>query len=109
MEIAIQFDAKLPLKITQKKRWVVASCSVLDVHSQGGTEEEARRNLQEALSVFFVSCFERGVLEAVLRDCGFKAGRSAGQQTPAIPHTEDYITVPIPFLVDEPRKGQCHA
>jgi predicted RNase H-like HicB family nuclease len=31
----------------------VASCPELDIASQGGTVEEARRNLQEALELFF--------------------------------------------------------
>ena len=56
MEVVVQFSAKLPLKITRKKKWFVASCPILDVHSQGDTEKKARKNLSEALSLFFISC-----------------------------------------------------
>ena len=109
MEVTIQFEAKLPLKITQKKHRVVATCPILDVHSQGDTEEQARKNLEEALSLFFVSCFERGVLDAVLKDCGFKAVQPVIQEAQPVSPTEDYISVPIPFLVNRPQKEQYHA
>ncbi len=71
MEIRVQFSAKLPVKITKRKKWVVASCPILDVHSQGENERKARNSLRNALSLFFISCFERGTLDEVLKNCGF--------------------------------------
>ena len=110
MEVLVQFSAKLPVKITKKRKWVVASCPILDVHSQGETVSKARKNLGEALTLFFTSCFERGTLDAVLKECGFKALH------PPIPpkkeptaKREDYIKVPIPFLVQQDASASCHA
>jgi len=110
MQVAIQFSASLPLKIIKKKSWFVASCPILDVHSQGDTEELARKNLKEALSLFFLSCFERGVLDEVLKECGFKAVDFPvdDKDRPLVPR-EDYIQVPIPFLVNQDTPGRCHA
>ena len=73
MEVQVEFKAKLPVKITRKRKYVVASCPILDVVSQGETEAAAKRNLREALSLFFLSCFERGTLDAVLKHHGFEA------------------------------------
>ena len=42
MAIKILFSAQLPLKLTKRKKWVVASCPILDVRSQGETEEKAK-------------------------------------------------------------------
>ena len=39
--------------IEKEGRGYVALCPELDIASQGGTIEEARRNLQEALELFF--------------------------------------------------------
>ncbi len=109
MEVVVQFSAKLPFKIKRKKKWFVASCPILDVHSQGETERKARKNLSEALSLFFISCFERGTLDSVLKDCGFKA------MHPSFPHekkstlSKDYIQVPIPFIVQQESRTACHA
>ena len=72
MGIIVQFMANLPIKFTKRKKWVLASCPILDVHSQGITEKKARDNLEEALSLFFISCFERGVLDSVLKQCGWR-------------------------------------
>jgi len=38
------------------------------VHSQGRTKHEAERNLVDALTSFFISCYERDTLDAVLHD-----------------------------------------
>ena len=49
------FHVQLPFKITKRRKWYVASCPVLDVHSQGDTSESAKENLIEALTAFFFS------------------------------------------------------
>ncbi|MFH1672180.1 MAG: hypothetical protein ABIF87_01950 [Pseudomonadota bacterium] len=110
MKKEVRFSAHLPVKIIKRKKWFLASCPILDVHAQGDTEKQAKKNLVEALTLFFVSCFERGTLDAVMKECGF---------TPAYPPTQykkkpvvskgDYIDVPIPFFVDSTKLGQCHA
>lgn len=108
METPVQFIVKLPIKITKKKKWVVASCPILDVHSQGNTEKKARNNLIEALSLFLVSCFDRGSLDTVLKQCGFKAiHQQAAPRTSSL-SKEDYVSVPVPFIVNQ-QSAQCHA
>ncbi|MBW1707888.1 MAG: type II toxin-antitoxin system HicB family antitoxin [Deltaproteobacteria bacterium] len=109
MQVRVQFSANLPVKITRRPKWFVASCSILDVHSQGETEEDARHNLGEALSLFFVSCFERGVLDDVLKDCGFKADKSIPVVKQGVTSDNSYISVPIPFLVNQDLPDECHA
>jgi len=100
MELSVEFKIKVPVEIKKRKKWVLASCPILDVHSQGETEAKAKKNLTEAIQVFLVSCFERGTLDAVLKDCGFKAVRvPEAHRTKSIPR-EDYINIPIPFLID---------
>lgn len=39
-----EFRIKVPVKIAKRKRWVLASCPILDLHSQGETEKKAREN-----------------------------------------------------------------
>lgn len=39
--------------VWREGEWYVAQCLQIDVASQGGTEEEAVRNLQEALELHF--------------------------------------------------------
>ena len=107
MQVEIQFNANLPLKIRKKEKWFVAECPILDIVSQGDTPEKARESLGEALSLFFTSCFERGVLDDVLKDCGFKALHGPAKTANTLLTPENYISVPIPFLVDN--KSECRA
>jgi len=104
----VECNVKLPFKITKRTKWFLASCPILDVHSQGDTEEIAKKNLVEALSLFLVSCFERGTLDEVLKKCGFSPIHRAPGSFKAIPimDRENYISVPIPFQVAS--GTECH-
>ncbi len=68
----VVFEVKLPATIKKKTAYWVSSCPVLDVFSQGSTEEEARKNLEEALRLFLLSCYERNTLEDALKECGLR-------------------------------------
>ena len=124
MPITITFN--LPVKIVKKEKWYVSSCPMLDVFSQGDTEDHARNNLIDALSLFLTSCFDNGTLEAVLKECGFefrptsipvkensfKAELSSlSAQTKLIPlrDKEEYINVPISLIAAGREVDSCHA
>jgi predicted RNase H-like HicB family nuclease len=110
MQVTVHLNAHLPVKFTKRKTWVLASCPILDVHSQGASLKEAKKNLAEALKLFFVSCFERGTLDAALKECGFKAIRqlTISSKKP-VDQRGDYIDVPIPFVVEQKTGDSCHA
>ncbi|MFO7892014.1 MAG: type II toxin-antitoxin system HicB family antitoxin [bacterium] len=101
----IQFNAKLPYTIKKDKNWYISSCPILDVYSQGKTKEEAKKNLKEALSLFFISCFERGTLDKVMKDCGFISGK-VESKAPKI-KSENLLNIPIPFQWDKSKKIEC--
>jgi predicted RNase H-like HicB family nuclease len=56
------------------KYWL-ATCSSLDIATQGETFERAQENLMEAILLFIESCLHRGTLEEVLRHAGFSKTR----------------------------------
>ncbi len=106
-KVSVQISLSVPTRIRKKQKWFVASCPVFDVVSQGETEEQAKKNLSEALTLFFLSCHERGTLDAVLKECGFQ---------PAYPSkiarriaSASYIDVPIPFYINTEKAQECHA
>lgn len=101
----VDISVRLPFKIQKKKGWFLASCPVLDVHSQGDTEEEAKKNLGEAVSLFLISCFERGTLDEVLKSCGFRPGRHV---RPLKMPAAGTIDVSLPFLVNQAGGRECH-
>lgn len=91
----IQIHFKLPYRLKRAGKWIVASCPPLDVHSQGKTDAQAKKNLIEALSLFLESCHERGTLDAVLKECGFEKVVFPTKST--VPK-KNYVEVPL-YLV----------
>ena len=84
----------VPAEVRQEGACFVAGCPPLDVFSQGESEESALVNLAEALQLFVESCYERGTLERILKDCGFKpAGDNSDAEESG--HT---VRVPLPLV-----------
>lgn len=97
---------KLPIKLTRKEKWVLASCPALDVFAQGSSEEDAKKNIMEAMNLFLTSCLERGTLEAVLKECGFVPG----EPVPMSPEAgEDHVDIPLHLLSQFSSFDTCHA
>ena len=89
-----QVEFTVPAEVREEGAYFVAVCPPLDVFSQGETEESALDNLAEALQLFIESCYERGTLEEVLKDCGFKPdGNSRGFQ-----ESGRMVRVPLPLV-----------
>ena len=109
MKTKITFTAKLPIQIIKKKKWFIASCSALDVASQGETEEEAKKNIGEALFMFLGSCLERGTLDAVLKQCGFRPVTEQDQDIEPVESSvkQEYIDIPLYLLSQSEDKRQC--
>jgi predicted RNase H-like HicB family nuclease len=111
MKFKITLTAKLPIQITKKTEWYLASCPALDVTTQGETEEVAKKNIAEALFMFLRSCFERGTLDAVLKECGFTSIMEV-QDTDTGPAEslagQEYMDVPLYLLSHFEESHQCH-
>lgn len=57
---------KLPVSFKKERKWVVASCWPLDLHTQGPTQKEAEACLLEALQLFLEVYFKN----VTGRECG---------------------------------------
>ena len=106
--VVVQFNIHLPAIVAKKDKWFTARCPIIDVISQGETAEKAKQNLAEALSLFLISCHERGTLDAVLKNCGFRPAYKPIPVT-ALQPGSDYIDVPLPFIIDMGNPQRCHA
>ncbi len=100
MQTIIEF--KLPFHIKKDNGWYVSSCSILDVHSQGKTIKKAKENLIEALSLFLISCFERGTLAEVLKESGLRPLHTISHSPKKIDRSK-YLDINIPFNLKKPQ------
>lgn len=108
-QVTITF--KLLVKTTKKKDHYVAACPTLDVVSQGDTAETARDSLKEALRAFLGSCYERGVLEDVLKECGMileKEGTLSELPPARLRRNYQHIDVPIPLIMAQRKQEDWH-
>jgi predicted RNase H-like HicB family nuclease len=104
MTANIILNIQLSFEIAKKEKWYVASCQALDVFSQGETEKQSEKNLKEALCLFLTSCIERGTLNAVLKECGFKPVPVIDIEKKS---QERYISIPLHLLSDKVIPEQC--
>jgi len=84
---------KLQVKIKKRKNHYLSICPDLDVLSQGDTEKEALRNIEEAVRGFLVTCSEMGTLWKVLDDRGIRPGVKIAKRR--YPGTGKEISVPL--------------
>jgi predicted RNase H-like HicB family nuclease len=98
----VRFTMRVPVTVRQEGEWYYSSCPLLDVHSQGLSEQEARDHLIEALQLFVETCFEQGTLEQVLRDRGFEPGSPDGD-------SDDGCTVDVPLALVTRRDAEAVA
>ena len=103
------FTMKIPVHVREEGGWYYAAFHGLDVHSQGRTEDEAMKNIAEAIQAFVESCYERGTLEQVLKDCGFRPARGGDTERHALSPNpnERMIDVPLPVLVADHVQAQA--
>ncbi|MFW6053138.1 MAG: type II toxin-antitoxin system HicB family antitoxin [Desulfosalsimonas sp.] len=100
----IEMTIKLPVSIKKKDKWFIASCPILDVFSQGKTESKARENLADALHLFLISCYERGTLDEVLKESGFRPAKKQKGR-----NFQEYMDIPLNFLSEQEQPRHCHA
>lgn len=96
----------LPFDIKKDDGWYVATCSILDVHSQGKTMKKAKENLREALSLFLISCFERGTLDEVLKGPDVRPIHS---NTKKRVDKSKFLDINVPFNNVKNLPEACHA
>ncbi len=100
----VVFELTLPVKMKEEGGMFISCCPVLDIYSQGKTVTEARKNIIEAVKLFVITCFERGTLDTVLKECGFQAIK----KPVVMPKDHKFIKVPIPFSVTGGCPAECH-
>ena len=82
MELTDQIDFKLAVFVTKRRKWHLAVCPILDLAAQGPTPEKAVASLRNAVRGFVADCFERGVLDEVLKNAGFGPPESGTRGMP---------------------------
>ncbi|MFA5249165.1 MAG: hypothetical protein WC397_01340 [Candidatus Paceibacterota bacterium] len=65
-------NIKLAVSIIKEGKQYIAYTPALDLSTCGKSEKQAKKRFEEAVDVFFQELIERGTLENVLADLGWK-------------------------------------
>lgn len=101
-KIKVEFSINVPisLKWDDEVGEYISYCQPLDVWSQGKTKKGAEQNIKEAVSLFLISCLERGTLGEVLKECGWTPiPARANSKVKRAKTTPDEKNVNIPILM----------
>ena len=90
----------------KKAKYWLSSCPPLDLFAQGNTPEEAKTNLETTVKLFLQSCYDRGTLEQVLKECGFALNRKSRILKSRATST---IKIPLYLLAPGRCQSECHA
>ena len=96
----MNIEIELPVTLWMEDDQFVISTPSLHLATQGDTEAEAFKNLQEAIELFFETALERNVLNDLLLDLGWSiAGNS--WNVPQRPVRNGFkVKVPPPHVID---------
>ena len=105
MKMAIRAFLQLPYTTKTENGWIIASCDLLDIHSQGKSRGEAAARLKEEIELFIECCYKGGTLNHILKECGFDKIDSGDELDEAvtgeIPGEEIVaVSVPLSLVID---------
>ncbi len=68
----LQLQVNLPVSVLKEGKKFVAYTPALDISTSGSTYKEAKKRFEEVVRIFFEEIYERGTLEEVLKELGWK-------------------------------------
>jgi len=103
-KVKVEFTVNVPIsfKWDEEVEAYTACCPPLDVWSQGDTKKEAEHNIKEAVSLFLISCLERGTIGQVLKESGWTPiptkAKSKAKRAKSTPD-EKNVNIPLPMAM----------
>lgn len=90
----LNFEFKLPVSIIRECKKYIAFTPALDLSTSGKSYEEVKKRFQEAVIIFIEELVEKGTLEEVLLDLGWK--RIRARWNPPMIISQDFQTIKVP-------------
>jgi len=90
-----KFQAELPVIIIREVDQYVAYTPVLELCTSGETAEEAKKNFDEIVTVFFEEVIERGTLAEVLSGLGWEEVDHEWVPPEVVSQVSEQFTIPV--------------
>ena len=92
-KVAINFA--LPVSILREGDSFVAYTPALDLSTAGSTFQEAQKNFEEAVNIFFQELMEMGTLNDVLKDLGWEKHNNNFVPPVVIENSVQNFSIPV--------------
>lgn len=93
MKSTDNFSITLPVTILREGKKFIAFTPALDLSTSGKTFDEAKKNFDEAVSLFIQECSEKGTLDSALHDLGWKKVKARWEPPKVIAQTSEKVRV----------------
>lgn len=92
-----QIQFLIPVSVLKEGKDFVAYSPVLDLSTVGKTFENAKRMFGEAAQIFFEEIVEKGTIEEVLTDLGWRKINRTFSPPVVVSHLAESISIPAIF------------
>lgn len=86
---------KLPVSIFKEGKHFIAYTTALDLSTSGKSFEQVKKRFDEAVKIFFEEIIERGTVEDVLKELGWRKIHKEWSPPPVIAHEAEEFKIPI--------------
>ena len=85
----------IPVSILKEGKYFIAYTPVLDLSTSGTTYAQVSRRFQEAIQIFFEELMEKGTIEKVLTELGWKKVQKQWMPPLVISHESTSVNIPL--------------
>jgi hypothetical protein len=102
MPLTVTFSLLFATRHDEQANVHVGYCPMLNIYSQGRSEDEAQEAVVDAAKLFIIACYKRDILHKVLRERGMTeaatpAKRAGDRQFIRIEHYEKQFERQVPI------------
>ncbi len=87
-------NVSLPVFIIKEHNYFVAYTPALDFAATGDSIESAKKSFSEAINIFFDDIENKGTLENVLQEFGWRKINNSLQPPEVVSHTKETVKIP---------------
>lgn len=88
-------QVSLPVSFLKEDKYFIAYSPALDLSTSGKSFEEAKKRFEEVVEIFFEELMEKGTLDKVLGELGWKKAQRAWSPPIVVAHETENFNIPL--------------
>jgi predicted RNase H-like HicB family nuclease len=92
----VNLEVSLPVSVLKEGKYFIAYSPALDLSTSASSFEEVKKRFSEVVQIFFEELLEKGTLDEVLSELGWRKIQKRWLPPVVISHKSENIKVPLP-------------